>query len=73
MVWYTFEQHIFLYELCTGSLVDKKPARKCYMHTKEKLHKIASKLEHTLQKSLRCFEQEIGILEIVSSHSCKAL
>jgi hypothetical protein len=45
----------------TGSLLDKKPAKKHSVFTKEKLDEIGARLEHTPQKSLRCLAQETGI------------
>jgi hypothetical protein len=45
----------------TGSLVDKKPVEKCHLLTEGKLDKIGARLEHTPQKSLRCFAQETSI------------
>jgi hypothetical protein len=38
----------------TGSLLGKKPARKCHVLTHEKLDEIEARLEQTPQKSLRC-------------------
>jgi hypothetical protein len=48
----------------TGSLLDKKPAKKCHVLTEEKLDEIGARLEHTPQKSLRCLAQETSILKL---------
>jgi hypothetical protein len=46
----------------TGSLLDKKPAKKKYrVLTEEKLVEIRARLEHTPQKSLRRPAQKTGI------------
>jgi hypothetical protein len=45
----------------TGSLLDKKPDKKCHVLIKEELYKIRARSENTPQNSLRCLAQETGI------------
>jgi hypothetical protein len=52
---------LFNNDRSSGSLLDKKPAKKCYVLIKEKLDKVGARLEHTPQKSLRCLAQEAKI------------
>jgi hypothetical protein len=46
---------------CTGSLLDKKPTKKCRMLTEQKLDEIGTLLEHTSQKSMRHLARGTGI------------
>jgi hypothetical protein len=55
----------------TGSLLVKKPAKKCCVITEEKVDKIRARLEHTPQKSLRHLAQETGILKSSSAKVMK--
>jgi hypothetical protein len=56
----------------TGSLLDKKPAKKkwCVL-TKEKLDDIRARLEYTPQKSLRHLPQETSILKLSAAKMTK--
>jgi hypothetical protein len=49
----------------TGSLLDKKPARKCHVLTKEIPDEIRAKLKHTPEKSVRYPAQETGISKLL--------
>jgi hypothetical protein len=44
----------------TGSILDKKPAKKRHMITEEKLDEVETRLEYTPQKSLRRLTKETG-------------
>jgi hypothetical protein len=57
----------------TGSLLDKKPARKRRVLTEEKLDEIGARLEHTPHKSLRCLAQEMGISKSSAATATKLL
>jgi hypothetical protein len=70
-----FQAQQAIYELikvrCTGSLLDKKPAGKCCVLTKEKLDNIGGRLEHTTEISeMPCTKDQL--LKTTSSHSYKA-
>jgi hypothetical protein len=51
-----------------GSLLDKKPARRHCVFTKEKLDKVGARLECKPHKSLRCLAQEATISKSLNAH-----
>jgi hypothetical protein len=66
--------HKLIYKVrSTGSVLDKKPAKKCRVLTKEKLDEIKARLEHTPQKSLRHLAEETGISKSSAAKATKLL
>ena len=45
----------------TGSIKDRKVNRRRHVLTEQTLDEIGERLEHTLQKSLKCLSQETGV------------
>jgi ribosomal protein S25 len=56
-----------------GSLLDKKPAKKCCVLTKEKLYKIGAMLQHTPLLSLGCPAQKASISKSLAAKAMKML
>jgi hypothetical protein len=57
----------------TGSLLDKKPARECYVLTEERLVEIGTRSEHTPQESLRYLVQKTSISKLLAAIATKLL
>ena len=45
----------------TGSVKNRKVNRRCHVLTEETLDETGERLEHTLQKSLKCLSQETRV------------
>jgi hypothetical protein len=56
----------------SGLFLEKKPAKKCHMLTGD-LDKIGPKLEHTLQRSVRCLAQDTDISKSSEALATKLL